>query len=78
MIILHTLSAVTYSTRIILADADVTDRTSEPLYVHKMEFPFDVNTQRMYKMILITQTVYVVMCSWAAAAVNALLLTLVS
>jgi len=78
MIILHTISAVAYSTSIILADVDVTDRTSEPPYIYKMEIPFDVNTKRTYKMILITQTVYVVMCSWAAGAVNALLLTLVS
>ncbi|XP_011870743.1 PREDICTED: odorant receptor 13a-like isoform X2 [Vollenhovia emeryi] len=77
MIILHTLSAVAYSTRIILADVDINDRTSKPPYIHKVEFPFDVNTQRTYKMILIVQTVYVVMCSWAAGAVNALLLTLV-
>ncbi|XP_036141353.1 odorant receptor 13a isoform X1 [Monomorium pharaonis] len=77
MIILHTISAVAYSVRIILADVDVTDRTSDLPYIHKMELPFDVNTQRTYKMILIIQTVYVVMCSWAAGAVNALLLTLV-
>lgn len=78
MIILHTLSAVTYSTRVILANADVTDSMSEPPYVHKMELPFDVNTQRTYNIILFTQTVYVVMGSWAAGVVNALLLTLVS
>jgi len=78
IIILHTTSAVAYSTRIILANVDVTDRTSEPPYIHKIKLPFDVNTQGTYKMILITQTVYVVMCSWAAGAVNALLLTLVS
>lgn len=78
MIILHTLSAIAYSTRIILANVDVSDLTTKPPYIHKMELPFDVNTQRTYKVILITQTVYVVMCSWAAGAVNALLLTLVS
>ncbi|XP_011688792.1 PREDICTED: odorant receptor 13a-like [Wasmannia auropunctata] len=77
MILLHTLSAVAYSMRIMMANIDVTDRMSEPPYIHKMELPFDVKTQRTYKMILITQTVYVVMCSWAAGAVNALLLTLV-
>lgn len=78
MIILHTLSAIAYSTRIILADVDVTDHTSTPPYIHKMELPFDVNTQRTYKIILFTQTIYVTMCSWIAAAVNALLLTLVN
>ncbi|XP_011631575.2 putative odorant receptor 92a [Pogonomyrmex barbatus] len=77
MIILHTVSAVAYSTRIILANVDVTDQSFEPPYIHKMQLPFDVNTQRTYQAVLITQCVYVVMCSWAAGAVNALLLTLV-
>lgn len=71
MLILHTLNAVAYSTHVILANVDVSDHTSKPPYVHKIELPFDVNTQRTYKMILITQTVYVVMCSWAAGTVNA-------
>ncbi|KAL0134068.1 hypothetical protein PUN28_001145 [Cardiocondyla obscurior] len=77
MIILHTLSAIAYSMRIMMTDVDVSDRTSKPPFIHKMELPFNVNTQRTYKMILIMQTVYVVMCSWAAGAVNALLLTLI-
>ncbi|XP_011263780.2 odorant receptor 4 [Camponotus floridanus] len=77
MLLLHTLSVVAYGTRVILANVDITDRTSQPPYIHKMEFPFDVNTQRVYKMIVIAQFVYVIMCSWAAGAVNALLLTLI-
>ncbi|GAB1863063.1 Odorant receptor [Camponotus japonicus] len=77
MLLLHTLSVIAYGTRIILANVDITDRTSQPPYIHKMELPFDVNTQRVYKMIVIAQFVYVIMCSWAAGAVNALLLTLV-
>ncbi|EZA57532.1 ObirOr5-V3 [Ooceraea biroi] len=77
IIILHTLSVVTYGTRIILADVDITDSTSIPPYIHKVELPFDVNTQRAYKMVLITQFTYLIMCSWAAGAVNALLLTLI-
>jgi len=78
IVILHALSAIAYSTRIILADVDVSDLTTKPPYIHKVELPFDVNTQRTYKVILITETVYVVMWSCAAGAVNALLLTLVS
>ncbi|XP_011147090.2 odorant receptor 4-like [Harpegnathos saltator] len=77
IITLHTLSAIAYSTRAILADVDINDRTTEPLYVHKVEIPFNVNTQRMYKTILTAQFVYVVMGSWAAGAVNSLLLTLI-
>lgn len=77
MLLLHMLSVVAYSTRIVLANVDITDRTSQPSYIHKMELPFDVNTQRVYKMILIAQFVYLIMCSWLAGAVNALLLTLV-
>lgn len=75
--VLHTLSVVAYGTRIVLANVDITDRASEPPYIHKMEFPFDINTQRVYKMVVIAQFAYVIMCSWAAGAVNSLLLTLV-
>lgn len=78
IIILHTLSVIAYGTRIILANVDITDCMSEPLYIHKMELPFDVNTQRMYRMVLITQFVYCIMGSWAAGTANALLLTLVN
>lgn len=77
IITLHTLSAVAYSTRAVLAEVDINDSASEPLYVHKVEIPFNVDTQRTYKTILTAQFVYVVMGSWAAGAVNSLLLTLV-
>lgn len=77
MIILHTMSAITYGIRVFLADVDIADSTSETPYVHKVEFPFDINTKRTYRMVLATQLVYVVMCSWAAGVVNAMLLTLV-
>ncbi|CAL1674348.1 unnamed protein product [Lasius platythorax] len=76
ILILHTLSVVGYGTRIILANVDIIDCTSEPPYIHKMELPFDVNTQRVYKTVVIAQFAYVIMCSWIAGAVNALLLTL--
>nr|XP_012219942.1 PREDICTED: odorant receptor 4-like [Linepithema humile] len=76
MIILHTMSVIAYSTRIILTDVDITDCMSEPLYIHKMELPFDVNTQRVYRMVLITQFIYCITGGLAAGTVNALLLTL--
>ncbi|KAF3054635.1 Odorant receptor 049 [Nylanderia fulva] len=76
ILLLHTLSVVAYGTRIILTNVDITDHTSEPPYIHKMQLPFDVNTQKVYKTVVIAQFVYVVMCSWLSGAVNSLLLTL--
>ncbi|XP_014480076.1 PREDICTED: odorant receptor 4-like [Dinoponera quadriceps] len=77
IITLHTLSAIAYSSRAVLASTDINDSTSEPLYVHKVEIPFNVDKQRTYGTILTAQLVYVVMGSWAAGAVNSLLLTLI-
>ncbi|XP_018401490.1 PREDICTED: uncharacterized protein LOC108778735 [Cyphomyrmex costatus] len=76
IVILHIASAVTYSLRTILADVDVTDSTSKLPYVHKIEFPFDVNTKRTYKIILLTETVICTMNSMGTGAINALLLIL--
>lgn len=69
IITLHTLSAIAYSSTVVLADIDINNRVSEPPYVHKV-IPFIVDTQRTYKTILSAQFVYVVMGSWAAGAVK--------
>lgn len=76
IMILHTMSVISYAARIILADVDIT--VSQPIYIHKMELPFDVNTQQVYRMVLYTQFATCITGSWAVAAVNALLLTLVN
>ncbi|KAL0134032.1 hypothetical protein PUN28_001135 [Cardiocondyla obscurior] len=78
LIILHTIGALAYVIGILLADADVTDRTAELPLMMKMEYPFTVDTQRKYRLVLATQFVFVVVCAWGAALFNALFLTLVT
>lgn len=78
MMILHTTTIVTYSIGTILADIDVTNNTTELLFYTKVEFPFDVNTQRTYRFILAIDFFFLLMCSWCAGIMNTLLLILVS
>ncbi|XP_011155805.2 odorant receptor 4 [Solenopsis invicta] len=76
MMILHTTTIVTYSIGTILADIDVTNNTTELLFYTKVEFPFDVNTQRTYRFILAIDFFFLLMCSWCAGIMNTLLLIL--
>ncbi|XP_011694591.1 PREDICTED: odorant receptor 4-like [Wasmannia auropunctata] len=76
LIILHTIAAFAYVIGILLADADVTDRTAELPLMMKMEYPFVIDTQRKYSLVLATQFVFVMVCSWGAGLFNALFLTL--
>jgi len=78
LIILHTIAAFTYVIGILLVDVDVTDQTVDLFLMMKMEYPFVIDTQREYRLVLITQFVYVMVCSWGAGLFNALLLTLVT
>jgi len=78
LIILHTMATFAYVIGILLADADVTDRTAELPLMIKMEYPFVIDTQRKYNLVLVTQFVSVMMCSWGAGLFNALFLTLVT
>lgn len=78
LIILHTIAAFAYVIGILLADADVTDRTAELPLMMKMEYPFVIDTQRKYGLVLATQFVFVMVCSWGAGLFNALFLTLVT
>ncbi|XP_011155817.3 uncharacterized protein LOC105193159 [Solenopsis invicta] len=77
MMILHTTTIVTYSIGTILADIDVTNNTTELLFYTKVEFPFDVNTQRTYRFILAIDFFFLLMCSWCAGIMNTLLLILI-
>lgn len=78
IVLLHTMTIVAYCFGIILADADVTDTTRELPFVNKLEIPFDINTQSTYRIVLLTQFFYMVLCGWVAGITNSLLLTLVS
>ncbi|XP_071643291.1 odorant receptor 4-like isoform X1 [Temnothorax longispinosus] len=76
LIILHTIAAFAYVVGILLADADVTDPTAELPLMMKMEYPFGIDTRRKYRLVLATQFVFVMVCSWGAGLFNALFLTL--
>lgn len=78
LIILHTIGAFAYVVGILLADVDVTDRTTELPLMMKMEYPFVIDTRNKYDLVLATQFVYVMVCSWGAGLFNALFLTLVT
>ncbi|XP_011883593.1 PREDICTED: uncharacterized protein LOC105570763, partial [Vollenhovia emeryi] len=78
IIILHTISALAYVTSILLADADINDRTAKLPLMMRMEYPFVIDTQRKYRLVLATQFVSVMMCTWGAGLFNALFLTLVT
>lgn len=75
VIILHTVTVLLYGD-IILAKIDVTNRTKLP-HIYKIEVPFNINTQRTYKIVLIVELIHVVMCSCGTGILNALLLILV-
>lgn len=77
MFILHTLTIVAYSIGILLADVEVTGQSELPLLL-KVELPVDINTKRMYKMLLTVQFVHLIMSGCGTGLLNALLLTLVS
>ncbi|XP_018364801.1 PREDICTED: odorant receptor 4-like [Trachymyrmex cornetzi] len=76
LIILHTIATFAYGIGILLADIDVTDRTAELPLMLKMEYPFVIDTQRKYSLVLVTQFVSVMVCSWGGGLFNALFLTL--
>lgn len=78
IVTLHTTTIIAYSIGIVLADADVTDRTTELPLLNKLEIPFDINTQRMYRFVLFIEFLFLLFYSWAAGITNSLLLTLVS
>jgi len=78
IMIFHSVVVFLYGIGIILTNVDVTDRTTELSHIHKMEFPFHISTQFMYKVVLIVELMYVLMCAWGSGLINTLLLSLVS
>ncbi|KAF3054594.1 Odorant receptor 044 [Nylanderia fulva] len=76
IVTLHTTTIVAYCIGIILADVDVTQATEIPL-LNKLEIPFNISTQRMYRFVLIIEFVFMLFYGWAAGITNSLLLTLI-
>jgi len=77
VIALHTITIVTYSTGIFLADVDVAN-TKELPFIEKLHLPFDINAQSTYRILLFAEFLFMLLCGWAAGITNSLLLTLVS
>ncbi|XP_014480071.1 PREDICTED: odorant receptor 4-like [Dinoponera quadriceps] len=77
IMILHTMTIVTYCTGMIIADVNVTDQTTEVPYINKVQMPFRVDTQPMYRFVLIAEYVHMIISNWGAGIANAILLTLI-
>ncbi|XP_024871875.1 odorant receptor 13a-like [Temnothorax curvispinosus] len=76
ILILHTMSVVSFSIGVILANVDVTSNTTDLIFLTKIEVPFDVNTQRTYRFILLTELCFIFMMAWSSGTTNSLLLIL--
>lgn len=77
LIIFHTIGAILYIIGIPLT-ADLTDRTTELPLMMQMEYPFVIDTQYKYRLVLATQLISAIVASWGAGLFNALFLTLVT
>lgn len=78
IITFHVFAVLSYGVGIIAIDVDVTDHTNEILHINKIELPFDIRTQRIYRLVLITELMHILLCAVAISILNALLITLVS
>ncbi|XP_032669892.1 uncharacterized protein LOC116843539 [Odontomachus brunneus] len=76
IITLHIVSVIFYGMDIILTEVDITDPTIEIPHVFKMEFPFNITSQVMYKLTLIIELIQVILSSCGMGVINSLLLTL--
>lgn len=76
--ILHTTTVSAYCIGIFLSDIDITDQMIELPFIGKLNVPFHINTQRVYRLAMVAQTLHMILCGWVAGITNVLLLTLVS
>ncbi|XP_014480081.1 PREDICTED: odorant receptor 67a-like [Dinoponera quadriceps] len=72
---LHTVAVFFYCISFVI-NADIIDPTIETPHISKMKFPFDVKIQNMYKFVLITEMIHLLVVSWGLGILNVLLLTL--
>lgn len=78
IMILNTATIVMYCTGILFADVDITDQAIEVPLINKLEVPFAIKTQSMYRFVLIVEYVHMILSNWGAGIANVILLTLVS
>lgn len=77
ILVLHTLTILAYCLGVIIADADITETIELP-FVNKLVLPFNINTQYMYRFVLIAELMHMILCNFVAGVYNAVLLTMVS
>ncbi|XP_025073194.1 odorant receptor 13a-like [Pogonomyrmex barbatus] len=76
IIILHTMSIITFCIGIFLTNVNVNDGIELP-FATKIDIPFEIKTQSMYRIILLIEFLHLICCGWAAGITNSFLLTLV-
>ncbi|XP_018364797.1 PREDICTED: odorant receptor 4-like [Trachymyrmex cornetzi] len=76
IIILHTLSVTAYCIGIIIADVDITDKTELPL-INKLELSFNVNTQLMYRVVLIIEYIHMILTNCVSGVINIIFLAMI-
>ncbi|EFN71820.1 Odorant receptor 2a [Camponotus floridanus] len=74
--ILHTTTVSAYCIGLFLSDMDITDQMIELPFIGKLKVPFHINTQRVYKLTIVAQSLHMILCGWVAGITNVLLLTL--
>ncbi|XP_018401485.1 PREDICTED: uncharacterized protein LOC108778730 [Cyphomyrmex costatus] len=67
--ILHTATIAAYSFGTLIADIDITDKIELP-HINKLELPFSVNTQRMYRLVLITELIFMIFANCVSGVIN--------
>ncbi|KAL0134056.1 hypothetical protein PUN28_001141 [Cardiocondyla obscurior] len=77
IVTLHTMTIVAYCIGIILADVDIANTTEELPLINKLDIPINITTQSTYRIILIVEFLFMILCGWAAGITNSFLLTLI-
>ncbi|KAL0134063.1 hypothetical protein PUN28_001143 [Cardiocondyla obscurior] len=77
ILILHTLSIIGFSSGVFFANDDITNNVTEVHFNTKIDFPFEINTQRTYKLILVIESLVLFTFSWSTGTVNCMLLILI-
>ncbi|XP_018401486.1 PREDICTED: uncharacterized protein LOC108778731 [Cyphomyrmex costatus] len=74
--ILYTLDIAAYSFGTVIADIDITHKVELP-HINKLELPFSVNTQRMYRLVLITEFIHLIFATWIHCVINIIFLAMI-
>ncbi|XP_070529857.1 odorant receptor 10-like [Cardiocondyla obscurior] len=62
---------------VFFANDDITNNVTEVHFNTKIDFPFEINTQRTYKLILVIESLVLFTFSWSTGTVNCMLLILI-